>query len=294
MQTPKQIAGITLDSVTNAQVTRANSEFDSMSRRITVRVVVDEPPAVLADYTAPIASLSQHADVMVEIIDSFYMPKMLTVADYQARTTALVNALGNTVKYYEVGNEVVGRWTWNPDGTNNGPRTSYTFKASQYAAAFDIVKAAAKKAAITLWWNPNCIDSGNGEISTLAWLQNSTYITQAMATGMDLVLISWYPTECTKPYPDLAKVTALADAIHAKFPNANVGWGELGLPTAANDATKVTLAKQIMRDWYAMRPPNRPWWITGGFWWYGRQDVIQVGAPLAADFRTAIAGIPTP
>lgn len=300
---PKQIAGITMPSVSGAQVTRANSVFDALAaatgRRITVRVVIDEPPAVLGDYTAPIASLSQHADVMVEIIDSFYMPIMTTVQQFKDRTTTLLNNLGDTAKIYEVGNEVVGRWTWNPDA-GDGPKTSYAFKASQYAAAFDLVKAAGKKAALTLWYNPNCIDSGMGEISTLAWIQNSTYITPAMAAGMDYVFLSWYPSGCVKPYqtnvPNLAAVQSIVDAIHAKFPKALVGWGELGLaartPVDPSDPLNAR-AKQIMRDWYGL-PVARDWWVTGGFWWYGNQDVIDVGAPLYSNFQTAIDAMPTP
>ena len=66
--------------------------------------------------------------------------------------------------------------------------------------------------------------------------------------------------------------------LHEVFPNALLGFGEVGLPRPANRRT-LSQASQIMQWAYSLNP-QLPYYAGGYFWWYGAQDALRKRAPL--------------
>jgi hypothetical protein len=121
------------------------------------------------------------------------------------------------------------------------------------------------------------------------------YVPSTMRNGLDYVFLSYYPTQCGGIMPDSTTVRAYFQQLHTLYPNAKLGFGEVGLPEAV---TRTTLARaqQIMTWAYSLKP-DLPYYVGGYFWWYGDQDVFNgsklLASSLAAAFNaeaTALAG----
>jgi hypothetical protein len=98
------------------------------------------------------------------------------------------------------------------------------------------------------------------------------------------VLLSFYPTQCGSHEPGTAELTAELEALHALYPKAQLGFGEIGLPRPATHRTQAQ-AEQIMRWAYSLKPGGAAglsYYVGGYFWWYGAQDVLKPKAKLAA------------
>ena len=100
------VFGVTVDDV--ARVDAIVEALRSFTVRPTVRVVFDleNQPSY---YARPVARISEVADVMGEILDSFEVGR-ISVAAYRARAEAYMDALGSSVDVWEIGNEINGEW----------------------------------------------------------------------------------------------------------------------------------------------------------------------------------------
>ncbi len=97
---------------------------------------------------------------------------------------------------------------------------------------------------------------------------------------------SYYPTQCEDTYPTAAQVTAEMEQLHALYPNALLGFGEVGLPRRVK-----TQDARHGREGHVvgLQPPSRPPGYVGGyFWWYALEDVFTGRQLLAPNLSRAL------
>lgn len=226
-------------------------------------------------YAAPLASIHPVSNVMGELLDSSYV-KQTSTSDYVARARSYLATLGNEVDIWEVGNEVNGNWLG-----------SYPDVSAKINGAFDVANNAGKKTALTLYYNPNNVD-GPGEPTPVEFSQQ--YVPADMRAGLDYVWLSYYETDFNNYRPSAAVLTALFQQLHALYPNAVLGFGEIGLNRPATSST-LSQARSIMSYYYGLSIPL-PYYCGGYFWWYGAQDVFGTNALMPSHFDAALDSMP--
>lgn len=261
--------GVTVDDVSN--IARVVASEEAMPYMPTTRVYLD-PSEPAAYYKPALEQLAPHSYIMGEILDSSDM-KAQTVAGEQARVSSLLSTLGSNVDIWEVGDEVNGNWT--------GP---YSQGAQMVIDTYDQVAAAGYKSALTLYensWGPDHCGDGASELTPQQY--SSRYLPAAVRDGINYVLLSWYPTQCAGLSGDVpvSTITSEVQALHALYPNASIGFGELGLPNPTNPSNEA-LAQHLMAYYYGAAV-HEPYYIGGGFWWYWDEDLSLPGMPSALD-----------
>jgi hypothetical protein len=271
--------GVTVNEVRRVQETAA--ELRALPERATVRVYLDEREAV-SYYEAPVAELAGAGAVMGELLDSSE-ERAVSVAAFQAHVESELSALAGSVAIWEVGNEVNGNWT--------GP---YETVEAKLAESYEDVAATGLPSALTLYANnfgPEHCGDGEAELTPLQFSER--YVPASVAQGLSYVLLSYYPTQCGGREPSSAEVRAYLERLHALYPNAALGFGEVGLPHPASRHT-LAEARQIMRWAYSLAP-GLPYYVGGYFWWYAAEDALRpralLAAPLAAAFEAEAAAI---
>lgn len=244
------VYGVTLDSVTD--IADIVTSLKGLSHKPTARVVFDENVAA-SYYTSPVAQIHAVSNVMGEILDSFYV-KSITTAAYGARTTEYLNTLGNNVDIWEIGNEINGEWL--------GDTPTVVAKMN---SAYNLVKAAGKKAALTLYYNQDCWANKNNEM--FLWAQNN--ISTSMKQNLDYVWISYYEDDCNGLQPNWSTVF---QKMTAMFPNSKIGFGEVGTTNSNNKAAYIN-------RYYNMNITEKNY-VGGYFWWYFKQDMVPNTKPL--------------
>lgn len=245
-----RLYGVTIDDVT--ELPAIVDALQQLARRPTARIVFDEnvPPA---DYLDAARAIHAVSGVMGEILDSYYV-NTLSVAGYLARTSAYLDTLGEHVDLWEIGNEVNGEWL--------GDTADVVAKV---AGAFDLVKARGRATALTLYYNQGCWSRADHEM--FSW--NETHLPARVRAGIDYALISYYEDDCNGLRPDWPSVF---DRLGVLFPNARLGFGEVGTETTARKA-------EVLTRYYTL-PIQHPRYIGGHFWWYFRQDMVPATQPL--------------
>ena len=270
-QTRAPLYGVTLDRITGLSGLLAG--LRALPERPTVRIYFDvREPA--AHYASAVARVSRAGAVMGELLDSSD-ERSISIGRLRARTRSYARALGRHVAIWEVGNEVNGSWT--------GPARVVSGKLT---AAYDAITVAGGATALTLYANdfgPNHCGDGRAELTPLQFARR--WVRPRVARGLRFVLLSYYPTQCGGREPSARAVAARLEALRTVFPHAALGFGEVGLPRPATRATRARAA-QIMRWAYSL-DPELPDYVGGYFWWYGAQDALRPGAPLAAALRGA-------
>lgn len=239
------ISGVTIDSVSGIRATAEALAYHKV--KPTTRIVFDEfVPAT--EYTNAVDKIAPYSFIMGEILDSFYM-KQYTRATFSARVTEYLNTLGPKVNIWEIGNEINGEWL----GT-----TSETV-AKMYSA-YSKVKARKYKAALTLYYNPNCWERKSNEMFT--W--SAANIPTVMKQNLDYVFISYYEDDCNGYRPTQAQWEQVFAKLGQMFPNSKIGFGEIG-------TTKATKKANMINRYYRMNI-SHPRYVGGYFWWYYKQD----------------------
>lgn len=248
---PAKVWGVTIDDISGL-----SSTIDSVRgllARPTTRVVFDggmEP----GYYASAVHRLHAVAGVLGEPVDSEPTNSSLTVGEYRTRFQNYLDALGKDVDVWEVGNEINGDWTGD----------SATV-ASKVQAAYDEVKTRGKKAAITLYYEG---DYAGTDREMVAWARK--YLSSGVRNGADYVLVSFYPTSATGAHPNWGSIFSQLSTL---FPNAKLGFGELGLANADGSLNKnLAQNENLIRRYYRMAPPVSDRWVGGFFWWEFRQD----------------------
>jgi hypothetical protein len=208
---------------------------------------------------------------MGELLDSSD-EKAISVTGFRARVESYLHALGRRVSIWEIGNEVNGNWT--------GP---YPAVAAKLTEAYHEVAAAGGATALTLYANdfgPDHCGDGQAELTPVQF--SHRYVPAGVARGLRYVFLSYYPTQCGGREPSPARLRQALRQLHAIYPAAELGFGEVGLPNPVTGAS-LAKARQIMRWAYSLNP-GLPYYAGGYFWWYAAEDALHPGAPL----RTAL------
>jgi hypothetical protein len=211
---------------------------------------------------------------MGELLDSS-AERSITVPALRARARSYLHQLGRHVSIWEVGNELNGNWT--------GP---YHQVAAKTRAAFSVLSQSSASLALTLYANdfaPNHCGDGEAELTPAQFAQR--YLSPALRDRLNYLLLSYYPTQCEGVEPSAAVLASHLRRLHGLFPNARLGFGEVGLPHAVRSAT-VAEARRIMRWAYGLNP-GLSYYAGGYFWWYAAEDALHAGAPLRRDLTQA-------
>jgi hypothetical protein len=283
--------GLTFDDVTN--VSALNNVLANIKLRPTTRIVFDTGQNPTSAYLSPITTFQAHSDIMGELIDSAYMPSY-TATTAAAWTVSYYSALHSVVNIWEIGNEVNGNWlSALSDGSDVMPKIE---------AMYDNITAhAGTITALTFFYEGepsepnNCIATSNGGNDMFTWITNRFSLslpvgsrpaeTEKIRTGLNYALISWYPDQCPGENPNWPVVyTRLA----ATFPNAKVGFGELG---TANPQNGSAFEAGEISTYYAMRPnvaglPGS--FIVGIFWWYASEELAPWPGYTTPSFPTGM------
>jgi hypothetical protein len=271
-QTSTPLYGVTIDRTTDiAKVVAAERTW---SHRPTTRVYfsASEPASY---YEGALAQLSSVSQVMGELLDSSDASRVSTLA-YQSRVESYLSTLGSSVSIWEIGNEVNGNWT--------GP---YATGSAKLTEAYEDVSARGAKTALTLYANeytPDHCGDGTSELTPVQYSQ--AYVPASVRQGITYVFESYYPTQCHDTFPTTAEVGAEMSQLHALYPDALVGFGEVGLPHPATRRTLAT-ATTVM-SWAYRLDPGLAYYVGGYFWWYGRQDVFTGKKLLAGSMASAL------
>lgn len=268
--------GLTFDDVSN--VSALTTVLTSMVMRPTTRIVFDTGNNPTSVYLSPITTFAAHSAIMGELIDSSYMTSY-TAASAATWTASYYSALHGVVNIWEIGNEVNGDWLSTlSDGSDVMPKIE---------AMYDGITAnAGTVTALTFFYEGepsepnNCIAADHGGNDMFTWINTNFQLslpvgsrpaeTEKIRTGLNYALISWYPDQCPGENPNWATVYTNLSAI---FPNAKVGFGELG---TANPQNGSAFEASEIATYYAMRPsvgglPST--FIVGNFWWYAAEEL---------------------
>ena len=271
--------GVTIDHVSHlAAVVSAER---ALPERPTTRVYFDvSEPATY--YRSAVAQLHSVSGVMGELLDSGDADK-ITPDAYEARVQSYLAALGSSVDIWEIGNEVNGNWT--------GP---YPTGATDIEDAYGAVAAAGSVSALTLFANEYAPDNcGDGKAELTPVQYSEQYVPATVRDGLAYVFESYYPTECDNAYPTSAQVSTEMVQLHALYPNALLGFGEVGLPRPTTKRTLATAQKVL--SWAYGLQPDLPYYVGGYFWWYSYQDAFSgrklLASPLTDAFRAEAAAL---
>jgi hypothetical protein len=76
------------------------------------------------------------------------------------------------------------------------------------------------------------------------------------------------------------------------FPNAELGFGEVGAVTSTGDSiTATNIAGPYLEKYYGMRI-STPGYIGGYFWWYFVEDMTPLTKPMFPILANAMATMP--
>jgi hypothetical protein len=282
-----QLYGVTFDDVSNV-----SGELDLLANlpHMPITRVYFDPNAGASTYTTPAKTFYPKSYILGEVADSSDMSNF-TVSSINSWANSLINTLGPCVDIWEVGNEINGDWL-----LANANTAAATM--SKMEAVYDAVTnptnptARSQLTALTFFYEGepsdpnNCIATGNGGNDMFTWintnfLANPTTETEKIRKGLNYVLISWYPEQCNNMTPGWP---AIFEKLASAFPNASVGFGELG--TANPDYGKPDEVN-LINAFYPMVRNGIVWpgsayeiwymkshYIGGYFWWYAAQEMV--------------------
>jgi hypothetical protein len=230
LKSGQQLYGATLDDVSNV--------LTNLPHMPTTRIYFD-PTVPVSSYARPIETFYPISYIMGEMADSSDMPNF-TVNSITTQANNLVSTLGQCVDIWEVGNEVNGNWLLN--NAMSPALTMAKIEAMYNAVAYSTHPLVSKATALTFFYegepgdSNNCIATDNGGNDMFTWIQTNfltspTSETEAIRTGVKYVLISWYPDQCNNLQPNWP---VIFEKLASIFPNASVGFGELGTANPEN------------------------------------------------------------
>ncbi len=261
--------GVTIDAI--EPLPEIVDALAHLHHRPTTRVVFDEfVPA--SEYVDAVTQIAQVSDVMGELLDSYYV-EQYSVEAYRARAQEYVDALGDRVTLWEIGNEVNGEWLCGPDAQScTAVQTAAV--VAKLEAAFEVVDAAGGTTALTLYYNLDCWSSPDNEMFTWA----AANLTPALRQGVDFVFVSYYEDDCNGLQPDWP---AVFGQLASMFPDARLGIGECG---TLDPDRKLAM----IHRYYGMEI-DEPAFVGGWFWWYFLEDMVPRDAPLWAELDAAMS-----
>jgi hypothetical protein len=257
---PSPLYGVTVDDVSN--LTEILDSFKHFQRKPTTRIVFDVGTKP-SDYSQAISTLQPSSYLMGELLDSSEEKEISASAEH-ARVANFLKAFGNSVDLWEVGNEVNGNWLG-----------SYTDVEAKLVDAYDQVSAAGKRTALTLYANnfgpDNCGD-GLSELTPAQFTQR--YVPANVARGLNYVFLSYYEAQCGGVRPTAGQVASYMQQLHALYPHALLGFGEIGLPDPVTSST-LSEAESIVDYYYGLSARiDLPYYVGGYFYWNYVEDAL--------------------
>lgn len=258
------LRGVTVDSLDDIEETAA--VLSSSANRLTVRLIMDsERP--LEDCARAVAALKPHADIMIQVIDSTDLPDR-SASWIAKRTQDAMDAFGDDVALWEIGNELNGSWAGSsPSQINTKAR-----------AAYDVVRAAGGRTAVTFnyWSSHDCYDQ--------PWEATLPYARQAAASvpDVDCVFLSVYETACSPAqHPSAEELASALNSLGDIYPDACLGIGEIGAQGVDDGlASNPSMPeKERLATYYYGLHDNiaaqvGPRYVGGYFWWYFYEDAV--------------------
>jgi hypothetical protein len=94
-----------------------------------------------------------------------------------------------------------------------------------------------------------------------------------MHSGLRYVLVSYYESGNRNIRPTHAEWTSIFHTLAHDFPNASIGFGEIGMshPISQQSLAK---AEDIFSYYQTLSFPNVPSYTRAGFWWYSAEDLV--------------------
>lgn len=264
---PSPLYGLTLDDIGN--VGQVVDAVRHLPDKPTSRVYFDtHEPAQY--YAGALRALHPVSYVMGELLDSSNTAHITTAA-YARRVASYLSVLGSKVDLWEIGNEVNGDWL--------GP---YRDVAAKLVAAYNEVSATRKRTALTLYYNIGCGD-GPAEVDPLAFSRE--YVPARVRNGLGFVFLSYYEQNCNGIRPSVSTWRNYFARLHALYPHARVGFGEIGLIDPVDNST-LAYAQRMIHYYYGL-PIRLPYYAGGYFWWYCDEDCVPYNSkPLFSALRS--------
>lgn len=283
---PNPIYGATLDDVGNSALSGEMTSLANLAHVPTARVNFD-PGTSASWYLSRVKNLGTVAYIMGQLIDSSEMCQY-SRKTAQQRAQQFTNTLGSTVDIWEIGNEINGNWLCKG-------------AANKMKAMYNVVAKKLGKTALTFFYegepsdSNNCIGKGNGGNDMFTWINKVFKLslppsqrpaeTEKIRLGLNYALISWYPQQCPGENPNWPWVFTKLASI---FPNAKVGFGELG---TAKPQGGSQYEVNLVQTYYPMAKtvsglPKS--YIGGYFWWYYAEEMVPDTTALWTDLDSAI------
>jgi len=219
----------------------------SFRQRVMLRVVFD-PDQEPESYKEAVVKLSAVCDIVGCLLDSSAMDE---IEDCKARADAYVEALGEYISVWEVGNEVNGDWL--------GSEVPEKIQ-DMYIACSD------KATMLTLYYAK---DFEGTEYDLITWVEKN--VPEDMREGLTYVTVSYYEDQNENGILTPEKIEPVFAKLSVLFPNSFIGFGECGygrkIPTSAKKR------KQLIERFYTYESECDRF-FGGGFWWHGRQTMV--------------------
>jgi hypothetical protein len=257
---PRVLYGVTAADVSHLRelVTSARHLPEMPTTRIYFDV--SEPPAY---YVKAVRRLRPVSYLMGELLDSSD-ERHISVSAYRRRVKSYLAAFRNEIDIWEVGNEVNGNWTGH-----------YATVARKLTAAYREVTGTKGRTALTLYYNARCGD-GAAELSPLAFSRR--YVPRHIRNGLAYVFLSYYERSCHGIRPSVRTWRNYFRKLHALYPHARLGFGEIGLSRPVSRHT-VAAARSLISYYYRLRI-RLPYYVGGYFWWYYAEDCLPYSSKL--------------
>jgi len=281
-QVTAPIHGITVedthDVTTEPFQTEVVTAMQNLSVSPTTRIVFT-PPRPASDYQAAVRRIKTVSNIMGMPVDSSAMSS-ISVPAYLARFQDYVTTLGANVDIWEICNECNGDWLGNSSDV-----------AAKLAEAYDYVKGQGRVAALTLYQFPTLSSTcvSNPSYDMLTWAKKDSNIPARIKQGVDYVLVSYYNDSCLPPQPE-PNWQALFTDLFAIFPNAKVGFGEVGWSTNRPPSVKKRTA--LINQFYGLHknyPITVPNYVDGYFYWEFSLDMVPWTKQLWSVINAAMA-----
>ena len=267
---PGPLYGVTVDDVSD--LSQIVASLRHLPKTPTTRIYLDvQEPA--SYYAAAVSKLRPVSYLMGELLDSADETH-ISISAYDKRVKSYLAAMGDKIDLWEIGNEVNGNWTG-----------QYSTVSAKLTIAYQEIKDAGSRTALTLYYNVGCGD-GAAELSPLAFSRR--YVPRAVRSGLDYVFLSYYEDNCNGIRPSAATWTAYFRKLHALYPHARLGFGEIGMSNPATRKT-MTAARSLIRYYYGLSI-KIPYYVGGYFWWYYAEDCLPYRSkPLWPALRSGFA-----
>ena len=128
--------------------------------------------------------------------------------------------------------------------------------AAKLTAAYHAVSAAHGRSAITVYDNAGC-GNGSAELDPIAFTR--AFVPPEVRDGLTYVLVSYYEADCNGIRPSARTWTDYFRALHAWYPNARLGFGEIGLDNPVTGTTMPT-GKAMIGYYYGL-PVHLPYYV---------------------------------